>query len=964
MKKKNILTAMLAVLLCLGLFGCGKDDSGGTTAPTDAPTPPVTELTMVVTEDTIGQLEDFQDLESVDLTGSTCYAAIRDYQTRHPEVDVTYTVSLGKTEVDPNVTALRLPEGSYDYDTLLENLRYLDRIDSLSLPATELTSEQVDALREAAPGMHIVCTVIVDGVELDSQTTELDLSGMDAAQVAALSEKLRFLPELSKISLMDENGRSKLSIADVKALTAAAPNAVIDYSFELFGKILNTADETVAFENVQIGNEGEQAIRDALDILTNCTYFKLDDCGIDNEILASIRDDYPDTEVVWRVHVWERSWLTDTEVLRAVYHVDDTNSEPLKYLTKVKYIDMGHNTEMVDISFVATMPDLEMVIFSGAPIVDLAPLASCPKLEFLELAWCGLLKDISPLSACKNLKFINLGHTAVSDLSPLDGLPLEQLSFVNSGNKVGFTEADWAAIQARHPDCWITYEPLHDGGATPYSVGWRYQEDHTYTDCYRKVRDVFELDKLTGNASVTRTGNAAVKEVTRVVTSDTISQLDAYPNLEEADLSGSTCYDAIVKYMESHSRVDVVFTVSFGGTTVKNTTRDLTLTQGSYDYDTLRRDLKYVTGLEHLTLPSTTLTAAQLAALKNEAPGLDINYTQTPQTTALDDTVRAVDLSSGGPVEELIAQLGQYPNVAYAELMRPDGTTAFSVADVKKLQTACPGVTFHYSFDLFGKTVSTTDKTIEYVDVSIGDQGEAQIRAALDILTNCTYFKLDGCGLSNAVLARIRDDYPDTEVVWRIYVWQRSWLTDTEVLRAVYHVDDSNSGPFKYLTKVKYMDLGHNTEMVDISFCAYMPDLELAILSGAPIRDLTPLSGCKKLGFLELAWCGYVTDISPLAGCDRLKYLNVGHCRVEDFSCLQHLDLQMLSYVNSGSRVGFTEYDWEQIQAMFPTCWITYNPLVDNEATPYSKGWRYTEAGGYTPIYRKARDVFGYDAMS
>ena len=640
--------------------------------------------------------------------------------------------------------------------------------------------------------------------------------------------------------------------------------------------------------------------------------------------------------------------------------MDDTNSAPLKYLTKVKYIDMGHNTEMVDISFVATMPDLEMVIFSGAPIVDLTPLASCPKLEFLEIAWCGLLKDISPLSACKNLRFINLGHTSVKDLSPLDGLPLEQLSFVNSGNKVGFTAADWAAIQAKHPDCWITWEPLHDSGATPYSKGWRYTQEGGYTACYRKVRDVFELDKLTGNASVNLTGDAAVTTVTRTVTADSISQLDRYPHLESADLSGSTCYAAIVQYMSSHPRVDVVFTVDLGGSTVKNTTRSLTLRSGTYTYEALRRDLRYVTDLVHLTLPDTTLTAAQLATLRTEYPSLDINYTQAIQTTAPDDTVRAVDLSSQADVAQILTT---WPNIAYVELMKPDGTTNFSISDVKQLQQSFPSVTFHYTFQLFGKTVSTTDQRIEYVGTSIGDQGEPQLRAALDILDNCTYFKLDGCGLSNGVLAKLRDDYPNTEIVWRIYVWKRSWLTDTEVLRAVYHVDDSNSYPFRYLTKVKYMDLGHNTDMVDISFCAYMPDLEIAILSGAPIKDLSPLSNCRKLEFLELAWCGHITDVSPLAGCTQLKYLNVGHSRVKDFSSLTGLDLKMLSYVNSSNRVGFTEYHWTEIQAQFPTCWITFNPLADNEATPYSKGWRYTEAGGYTPIYRKARDVFGYDSM-
>jgi hypothetical protein len=235
----------------------------------------------------------------------------------------------------------------------------------------------------------------------------------------------------------------------------------------------------------------------------------------------------------------------------------------------------------------------------------------------------------------------------------------------------------------------------------------------------------------------------------------------------------------------------------------------------------------------------------------------------------------------------------------------------------------------------------------------------------LDILTACTYFKLDSCGMSNEVVAGIRDDYPNTEVVWRIVQpnknW-RSWLTDTDTLRAVYGIDDTNSGQFKYLTKVKYMDLGHNTSMVDLSFCAYMPKLEIAILSGSPIKNVTPLANCKKLEFLEIAWCGHLKDISPLAGCDSLKYLNISHTAVKDVSALSGLKLELLSYVNSG-RMGLTADYWVEVQKMFPSCLITFNPLNDSNATPYGVGWRYKESGGYTPIYRKVRDVFGYDNM-
>lgn len=495
MKKRLIFAAgVLTAVLCAG---CGpafpvptptiQTTAPATTAPTEAPTQPtepVRELTLVVTADTIAQLEDYPALERIDLTGSTCYAEIQDYIARHPEVEVVYSVILGKAAVSPDISTLRLTEGTYDYGTLLSALPCLKNLTSLSLPATTLTPEQLDAIRALVP--ELLYTVTIGGEEVYSDITQLELT---AEQAMDYLPKLEYLTELETIQLS-----SDLSMADVKSFRAAT-DAVIHYQFELFGKTVSTADERIEFVNQPIGNEGEQAIREALDIL-DCKYFLLDDCGLDNEILASIRSDYPETEVVWRVHVWKRSWLTDTEILRAVYHVDDTNSSPFQYLTKVKYMDLGHNTEMVDISFCAFMPELEIAILSGAPIVDLTPLASCKKLEFLELAWCGLLDDVSPLARCDGLKYLNLGHTAVKDLTPLAGLGLEMLSFVNSGNKVGFTESDWQEIQAMLPDCWITYSPLKDSGASPYSTGWRYARDGGYTPIYRKVRDVFGYDDM------------------------------------------------------------------------------------------------------------------------------------------------------------------------------------------------------------------------------------------------------------------------------------------------------------------------------------------------------------------------------------------------------------------------------------------------------------------------------------
>lgn len=488
-KTKRFLCAA-AVSLALLCSGCQQETPDPTVPSTTQPTEPapIEQLTLVVTEDTISQLNGYPDLKELDLSGSTCYDAIMRYMASHPDVKVTYTVDLGGTTVADGINALVLEAGKYTGDMLLENLRYLPNVVHVDLPNSTLTARELKNLKQNYPNITWKHTVSLLGQELSGETVELDLSALEPEQVAEVAQALTLLPQLQKVELMDSDGKSKLSMEDVKLLVDAAPAASFHYTFKLFGKTVSTDDTSIEYVNEDIGNEGEAELRRALDILTDCTYFKLDSCGLSNEVLAKLRDDYPQTEIVWRIHVWKRSWLTDTEVLRAVYHVDDSNCDPLKYCTKVKYMDLGHNEELTNPSFVAYMPDLEICILSGSAVKDLSAFSGCTKLVFLELAYCSKLSDVTPLAGCTSLANLNISYTKVSDVSALADLPLERLCSVKG--KLSGTNLKEA--KAQHPDCWFRTD-----GTQPYGKGWRYDDGgYTFSAIYKKVREVFNYDEI------------------------------------------------------------------------------------------------------------------------------------------------------------------------------------------------------------------------------------------------------------------------------------------------------------------------------------------------------------------------------------------------------------------------------------------------------------------------------------
>ena len=505
-KKVLLACAAAAMLLC---SGCSSDSAPEslppettviitlpaapveeeTTAPAD-PRESVEELEVVLEAGEIYTLEHYPNLKTVDLSGSTCYDTILNYIEKHPEVDVTYTVSFGGTEVSNKAGSATLTRGSFDPDLLLRDLQYLPALTSISLPDVDLTAEQVTALREAYPEIDLSYTVELLGNSYDVNTTELDLSGMGSSQVDEALPRLGLLTNLETVTLSNS-----LSIEDVAKLQDANPGAVFDYSFSLFGKTVSTTDTEIVYKNQNIGNEGEADIRRALPILDSCERFVLDNCKLDYEVLAQIREDFRDqVKVVWRVYFGvdgRYNTLTDDDTIRAVYNVTDDTCGPMKYLEDVKYMDIGHNEYLTDLSFVSYMPNIEVLIASESGVKELTGFGNCKKLTWLELAYCYKLENIDALAECDGLKYLNISYSKVTSLMPLDGLPLER--FVYLSPKASTSEQN--TFISIHPkgECITVFY----GYSMPYSYGWRYDDNGKTMFWYYKdvIRKVFNYDQ-------------------------------------------------------------------------------------------------------------------------------------------------------------------------------------------------------------------------------------------------------------------------------------------------------------------------------------------------------------------------------------------------------------------------------------------------------------------------------------
>lgn len=494
----------------------------------------VLEIKWDLTAEEIADLDRYVNLQSVDLTNSNAYDEILAYMSRRPDVKVTYFVPLGAQTVEGNIETLRLDSGTYAERDLADNLKYLPKLRALYLENMTMPVESYNALQAQYPLIQMGYSVALCGESVDWAATELNLSKLQPDGVEEAVRAVRMLTMVERIEMMDGD-TGALSPKDVLRIMEAAPNAKVHYTFDLFGRTVGTDDEEIIIENIKLSDADAETLRDALLVLKNCKRFVLDMnryYRISHETMAKLREEFRDrTKVVWRI--WFATYgscLTDRDVLRFVYHLNDTNCSDLQYCEDVEYIDFGHNEFLTDISWVSNMKKLKAIIISGSSIKSLEPFAECENLEFLEAAYCGYIDDVSPLQNLQNLKYLNVSYTKVADLSPLDDMDLAVVMAVKAklsqaekdrvieltlppeerkdAQRIEETKPAEPAQETETPEDTETPETTEPAEpvAEPkpakntvyrftgneYGYMWRYEKDgHTKTPMYEKLCEVF-----------------------------------------------------------------------------------------------------------------------------------------------------------------------------------------------------------------------------------------------------------------------------------------------------------------------------------------------------------------------------------------------------------------------------------------------------------------------------------------
>ncbi|MBQ9661578.1 MAG: hypothetical protein IJV40_00340 [Oscillospiraceae bacterium] len=356
-----------------------------------------------------------------------------------------------------------------------------------------------------------------DGSTYRVDETRLTLHSLTHKDVAATAELLKQMPDLERIDLGTDGAWTRtervelnaetasverpaeatrdLTWSDLRMLQEAAPQADLDYRFVFYGRYLSTLDKQMDLNHSVMSDEGA-AVREILPLMKNCRKLDMDSCGVSSEAMARIRDDYPDMEVIWRI--WfangQFTMRTDSERLWCANfypYMTDEYTQELKYLTNLKYLDLGHNLDLHNWDFMRYMTNLEVCIITASGWDTLDMLENCTKLEFLEIVpYAHIELDLHPLAGMQDLEHLNIcGMGQTEGWEVLLGMPKLKRLWIGTHTAYFFPEGAMDQILAAHPDTDILY--LVDGAATG---SWRLNPDGTVPERYTLLRQQFDYD--------------------------------------------------------------------------------------------------------------------------------------------------------------------------------------------------------------------------------------------------------------------------------------------------------------------------------------------------------------------------------------------------------------------------------------------------------------------------------------
>ena len=408
------------------------------------------------------------------------------------------------------------------------------------------------------------------------------------------------------------------------------------------------------------------------------------------------------------------------------------------------------------------------------------------------------------------------------------------------------------------------------------------------------------------------------------ITEEEINLLTYLPELTAVTAVGCRTPEQMTRLRDFCQEKGLSFGLRFGTKTYPDTVEELDVTgvtDGELELLQLLPELKTL----HLKNPEAD--PETVAQLGSTYPKADISWEVEIAGVSFPDDTKEVDLSA--VLESSAAQT--------AAGTAAGTQTAVGAQTTTKTQTTTGTATGTQS-------TKETQSTAPAVTLNLED-----LEKKMSYLSDAKQVFLGKCGLDNEELAALRERVRDSyKLVWTVQLGKKltARTDDTTfmpVREHVYYFLDEDAYNLRYCEDMLCVDVGH-MGLTNIDFVKGMPHLQILILAhNGQLQDISPISSCKELIFLELDWSA-VKDFTPLVGCTSLEDLNIGLTYPSVEPLMRMTWLKNLWMVDRGGA-------YQLSQALPDT------KIVASADVTVGAGWR------NLPNYYKMRDMLGMEYM-
>lgn len=372
-----------------------------------------------LTEEDVLALDHLPQLQTVDATHCTDYAALMQLQQRRPACQVLYRVSIGDVRCSSQDTEVTLTDvASADLE---QALSYLPMLETVTLEGTLPSSEELTKLQKAFPSVNFCFSLKVGGQTLSSAADKVDLSGT-AVTFGELEQALPLLTAVTEVNLLD----TTLTDKELKELAGSYPEIFFLCTMDFAGKPFRTDSTEIDITNCSTTVKEVEAL---LPFFPNLNWLDMSWCGIADNEMDALNRRYPDIKILWSMQIGLVTLRTDAIYFfpAAINEMNLPSNEELKklrYCTDMIAVDIGHS-KATECEWVEYMPHLKYLILADTKITDISPLSSLKELIYLELFSMDL-HDYSPLLECTALQDLNISSTYA------DPEPLTQMTWLHT----------------------------------------------------------------------------------------------------------------------------------------------------------------------------------------------------------------------------------------------------------------------------------------------------------------------------------------------------------------------------------------------------------------------------------------------------------------------------------------------------------------------------------------------------